>query len=139
MLTEHAAERTPAQAPTSFSENYEMKGEAAKKPLEDIVVSTEGTSEINGQQNGDVKHTEPPYEPQTESGTFPKAPVITAALPKSVVIRDRGRFIIECFVPGFPKPNGMFVATSLAQRKIGFHSISVIVILSPLTALNNLI
>ena len=80
--------------------------DAARKPIEDIEVSTIGSAEDTVQQNGSVVHNEASYIPQVESEIFPRAPVINSPLPKTVVISDRGRFIIECCVSGFPKPKG---------------------------------
>ena len=58
------------------------------------------------QQNCDLAHTEEQYEPRVESGEYSKAPVFNAVLPKTIVIRDRGRFFMECSASGFPKPKG---------------------------------
>ena len=90
----------------TFTDNYEAAQEAAKKPIEDTTVSTRGASETVAQQNGDIAHKEPPHEPRVESEAYSRAPVLNAALPKTIVIRDRGRFIMECSASGFPRPKG---------------------------------
>ena len=88
------------------TDKYEAAQEPPKKPMEDVTVSTKGEAETEVQQNGDIPHKEAEYEPHVETGTYSKAPILNAALPRTIVIRDRGRFFMECSASGFPKPKG---------------------------------
>ena len=87
-------------------DEYEAKLEAAMRPIDYMEVSTRRASAQSGQQNGNVVHEEPSHAPKVESEIFPREPIFNISLPKTVVIRDRGRFILECNVCGVPKPKG---------------------------------
>ena len=88
------------------TDKYEAAQESPKKAIEDVTVSTKGETESEVQENGDIPHKEAEYEPRVETGTYSKAPILNAALPRTIVVRDRGRFFIECSASGFPKPKG---------------------------------
>ena len=87
-------------------DEYEAKLEAAMRPIDYMEVATRRASVQSGQQNGNVVHEEPSHAPKVESEIFPREPIFNISLPKTIVIRDRGRFILECNVCGVPKPKG---------------------------------
>ena len=88
-----------------FSDEYEMEVWKARS-LAGKRVSTDGSSIENGSGINGISMGMA-YIPTTESEIFSREPFLSSKLPKSLTIKDKGRFMLELCCDGCPRPEGL--------------------------------